>query len=83
MAVKREILNIVKSFSVELVVYAALVLAYFFLVLHFLGNWLYHLFREERKTYAAMALLLIIGQGFLLENVTRALLGLIRGKKEK
>lgn len=80
---KREIISIFKSFTVELVVYAALVLLYFFLVLHFLGDWLFHLFREERKTYAAVALLLIIGQGFVLEIVTRALLGLIRGKKEK
>lgn len=72
-----------KSFSIELVVYGALVVAYFFLVLHFLGDWLYHLFREERKTYAAMALLLIIGQGIVLEILTRALLGFIRGKREK
>jgi hypothetical protein len=82
-AMKKEIISIFKSFSVELVVYGVLVVAYFFLVLHFLGHWLYHLFQDERKTYAAVALLLIIGQGFVLEVLTRALLGLIRGKREK
>ncbi len=80
---KKEIKNMFKSFSIELVVYGALVVVYFFLVLHFLGDWLYHLFREERKTYAAMALILIIGQGIVLEILTRALLGFIRGKREK
>ncbi len=80
---KKEIKAVFKLFSIELVVYAALVVAYFFLVLHFLGGWLYHLFREERKTYAAVALLLIIGQGIVLEILTRALLGFIRGKREK
>ena len=80
---KKEINNVIKSFCIELVVYAGLVVAYFFLVLHFLGDWLYHLFREERKTYAGMALILIIGQGIVLEILTRALLGFIRGKREK
>lgn len=80
---KKEIKAVFKSFSIELVVYAALVVAYFFLVLHFLSDWLYRLFREERKTYAVAALVLIIGQGFFLEFLTRALLGLIRGKREK
>jgi hypothetical protein len=82
-AMKKEIKSMFKSFSIELAVYAVLVVGYFFLVLHFLGGWLYHLFREDRKTYAAMALLLIIGQGIVLEILTRALLGLIRGKREK
>lgn len=80
---KKEIKSVFESFSIELVVYAALVVAYFFLVLHFLGDWLYQLFREERKTYAAMALILIIGQGIVLEILTRFLLGFIRGEKEK
>jgi hypothetical protein len=60
-----------------------LVVAYVFLVLHWIGNWLFHLFRSERKLYAVVALLLIIGQGFLLENLSRGLLGLIKGKREK
>ncbi len=80
---KLEIKNVFKSFSIELVIYAGLVVGYFFLVLHFLGGWLYHLFREERKTYAAVAILLIIGQGFLLEVLTRLLLRFIRGRVDE
>jgi hypothetical protein len=80
--VKKGLKNIFKSFSIELPVYAALVVAYFFLVLHFLGGWLYHLFKEERRSYAGMALVLIIAQGIVLESLTRGLLRLIRRKRE-
>lgn len=80
---KLEIKNVFKSFSIELVIYGGLVVGYFFLVLHFLGNWLYHLFREERKTYAVVAILLIIGQGFFLEVLTRVLLRFIRGRTDE
>ena len=75
---KREIKAVFKSFLIELVVYAVLVVGYFFLVLHFLGQWLYDLFQHERKTYAFVAIVLIIGQGFLLEILTRTLLRLIK-----
>jgi hypothetical protein len=75
---KREFKTLFKSFGLELLVYAVLVTGYFFAVLHFLGDWLYHLFRFERKTYALMALILIIGQGILLEFLTRILLRIIK-----
>ena len=75
--------TVLKSFSAELPVYAALVTIYFFLVLHFLGDWLFQLFNSERKLYAIVAVVLIIGQGYVLEILTRVLLGFIRGKKEK
>ena len=74
----REVKSSVKSFLIELLVYAALVVGYFFLVLNFLGNWLYRLFQEELHLYAAMALVLIVVQGIVLEVVTRVLLGLIK-----
>ncbi|MDB6123299.1 MAG: hypothetical protein JWQ71_2292 [Pedosphaera sp.] len=79
---KPEIKAVFKSFSIELVVYAVLVVGYFFLVLHFLGDWLYHLYHNERKTYAIVALALIIGQGIVLESLTRTLLRLIRRGRE-
>ncbi len=79
---KKDLKNLIKSFSIELPVYAVMVVAYFFLVLHFLGGWLYRLFQEERRWYAIMALVLIIGQGFVLEMLTRALLRFIRGNRE-
>lgn len=65
----------VVSFLLELVVYAALVTGYFFLVLHFLGGALRNLFETNKTTYAIVALALIIGQGVLLEMLTTALLG--------
>jgi hypothetical protein len=80
---KQTIKNVFKSFSIELPVYAVLVTIYFLLVLHFLGSWLAQLFRDERTLYAIVALVLILGQGYVLELVTRALLGFIKGKKKK
>jgi hypothetical protein len=72
-----------RSFLIELIVYAAMVLGYFFLVLHFLGGWLHGLFEHERKWYAAAALGLIVCQGIVLEVLTRALLSLIQPRGEE
>ena len=79
---KKEFRNSLKSYLVELAVYGVLVAAYFLLVLHFLGGWLYGLFEGDRRVYAAVALLLIIGQGVLLETVTRLLLAWIKPRTE-
>lgn len=74
---KPEVENSVRAFLLEFVLYAVLVAVYYFLVLHFMGDWLWHLFTRDRRTYAAVALALIIGQGFLLEILTRLLLSWI------
>lgn len=71
-----------KSFLIELAVYAVLVTGYFFLVLHFLGDWLADLFHHHRQTYAFVALALIFGQGVVLEMITSALLRFIRYRAE-
>jgi hypothetical protein len=71
-----------RAFAIELAIYAALVVGYFFLVLHFLGGWLYQLEIHHRYTYAGVAILLIIGQAVVLENVTTLLLRIIRGRSE-
>jgi hypothetical protein len=80
---KRETWNALKSFLIELVAYAVLVTIYFLAVLHLLGGFLLHLFQQDKTVYAFTALMLIIGQGFVLEILTRELLRLIRGKAEK
>jgi hypothetical protein len=80
---KRHVENSLRSFLVEFVVYTALVAAYYFLVLHFLGDWLLRLFLHQRNVYAGMALGLIIGQGFLLELLTRSLLGWIKPRTDQ
>lgn len=69
-------------FALELAIYAGLVTGYYFLVLKFLGEWLYDLFQSDRHTYAGMALGLIIAQGFLLEILTRALLSWVKPRRE-
>ncbi len=70
------------SFAIELVVYGALVVAYFFLVLHFLGGWLSHLDKENIKLYALVSIGLIIGQAVVLEAVTTFIFKLLRGRSE-
>jgi hypothetical protein len=80
--VKHATINSLKMFVLELLLYAGLVAAYYFLVLHFLGNGLRDLYDHQRRFYAAMALGLIIGQGFLLEVLTRVLLSWIEPRTD-
>ncbi len=77
---KEDVKQFLKFSLLELLVYGLLVTGYFFLVLHFLGELLQDLFLHERKTYALVALALIIGQGVGLEIITTALLKLIKRK---
>jgi hypothetical protein len=79
----RKLGNILRAFSLELPLYAVLMVTYVLLVLHFLSGWLFRLFHSERHFYAVTALALIVGQGFALETLSRALLGLFKGKSEK
>ena len=71
-----------KAFLIELVVYAFLVVGYFFLVLHFLGGALHDLASRHRFIYAITAIVLIIGQAVFLEAVTTLLLRVIKGRSE-
>jgi hypothetical protein len=79
---KKEAVKTLRAFLIELIVYAGFVVAYFFLVLHFLGEWLQQLEVHHRYTYAAVAILLIIGQAVVLESVTTFLLRMLRGRSE-
>ena len=80
---KTEIGRTLRAFVVELLVYAVLVTAYFFAVLHFLGGWLMRLATEHIHTYALVAILLIIGQAVVLEAVTTGLMRLLRGGRSE
>lgn len=71
-----------RAFAFEFGIYTVLVVGYFFLVLHFLGGWLFQLEVKHRVVYAVVALLLVIGQAVVLESVTTFLLRLIRGRSE-
>jgi hypothetical protein len=79
---KAETSTTLRAFVVELVVYAVLVTGYFFLVLHLLAGWLQELHLHHLKVYAAVAIVLIIGQAVLLESVTTWLFRRIRGRSE-
>ena len=79
---KKETAKTLSAFAIELTVYAVLVTGYFFLVLHLLGHVLHELELRHRYTYAAIAILLIIAQAVVLENVTTLLLRLLRGRSE-
>ncbi|MDQ2824264.1 MAG: hypothetical protein M3R29_02325 [Verrucomicrobiota bacterium] len=79
---KTDTVNTLRAFLIELVVYAVLVVGYFFLVLHFLGEWLHQLAMHHRYTYAGVAILLIIGQAVVLESVTTLLFRILRGRSE-
>lgn len=71
-----------RSFILELLIYALLVSVYVLLVLNYMGGWLKDLYDHGKTRYAVICLLLIIGQGVVLETVTSALLRFIRTKTE-
>ena len=77
---KKQAAKSLRVFAIELAVYAVLVVCYFFLVLHLLGEWLYHLETQHRYVYAVVALLLIAGQAVVLDAVTSLLFRLLRGR---
>jgi hypothetical protein len=82
-ATKKEKTSTLRAFLVELALYAVFVTGYFFLVLHFLSGWLQDLHLHHVKTYALIAIVLIIGQAVVLEGVTTWLLRLLRGGRSE
>lgn len=79
---KAEARTTLRAFLIELALYALLVTAYFFLVLHYLSGWLEFLHQHHVRTYALVALTLIIAQAVFLESLTTWLLRLLRGRSE-
>ena len=72
-----QVRTLVRNFAIEVVVYAVLVIVYFFLVLRLLGDPLEKLFSTNLMLYAFVALGLIVVQGAVLEVVTSFLLSLL------
>ncbi len=62
--------RLIGSFAIEILIYAALVVGYFFLVLRLLGKPLESLFSRNLTAYAIVGLLLILAQAVVLEAVT-------------
>ena len=71
-----------KSFLIELAVYAVFVVAYFFLVLSFLDKWFKDLYDHQRWTYAFVGLAIVLTQAAVLEAITSGLLRYIRSKTD-
>lgn len=77
---KKQAATNLRTFAIELAIYAVLVVVYFFLVLHLLGQWLFRLETQHRVMYAFVSLLLIAGQAIVLDGVTSLLFRLLRGR---
>jgi hypothetical protein len=80
---KAEASSTLRAFLIELVVYSALIVAYFFLVLHFLADWINRLEVSHIKIYALVAIGLIIVQAIVLEVLTTFLMRLLRGGRSE
>jgi hypothetical protein len=79
---KEPIQKVLRYIAIELVAYAVLAIAYFYLVLRFLGTWLAELFHEQPVYYAVASILLMVGQAIGLERLITGLSYFIRrGKK--
>jgi len=72
-----------RAFLIELVVYSALVVGYFFAVLHFLADWINKLEKAHIHLYAIVAIGLIIGQAIVLESVTTFLMRRLQGGRSE
>jgi len=66
--------QLLRNFVIEVLVYAVLVVAYFFLVLRLLGKPLQQLFSANLVLYAFVALGLIVVQSAVLEVITSFLI---------
>jgi hypothetical protein len=73
-----EIKRILQTVAIELLIYAVLVTLYAVIAFQFLGKPLAELFGRNLVLYAVAALILIIAQGVLLEQLTSFLLDRLR-----
>jgi hypothetical protein len=69
---------LLRNFAVEALIYAALVVGYFVLVLRVLGEPLKTLFMDNLTLYAFVALALIVVQGAILDLLTSFLISRLR-----
>jgi len=75
---KSKIRTLIINFIIELVIYGILVVAYFYLVLRYLGAFLNNLYHNNLLVYAILGLTLIVAQAVVLEAVTSFLLDRLR-----
>ena len=75
---KPKTMLLIRSFAIEVLIYTALVIGYFVLVLRLLGEPLKKLFTDHLTLYAFAALALIVVQGVVLEFLTSFLVNRLR-----
>ena len=75
---KNNINRLIRHFLIELLLYGFVVVAYFFVILRYLGDWLSQLITKNIYFYAFLSLVLIVVQGALLDLVTTYLLKRLR-----
>ena len=68
----------IKTFALELALYALLVICYFFVVLHVFGGWFKELYDHDRLLFAVVALAVMVGQAVGLELVNGAIWWVVR-----
>ena len=69
-----------KAVILELVLYTILLSIYFFFVLYYLGDWFKDLYDHNRILFAAVALLIMIGQTVGLQAISSLLVRMVSGK---
>lgn len=69
-----EVRTLIRNFAIEVLIYTALIVGYFFLVLRFLGKPLEQLYTNNLIMYAFVALALIVAQAAVLELITSFLI---------
>ncbi len=74
MRLSNETKRMLLRLGLEFGLYAVLVVAYMFVILHFFGDLLTALFKGDRVMYAALALGLMVLQGIFLETLTTFLI---------
>jgi len=57
-------------FGIQMIIYAALVTIYLYLVWYYLGDWLVMLYHENITLYAIICLVFIVVQAVFLDSVT-------------
>jgi hypothetical protein len=80
---KAKTVSTLRAFLIELIIYAILVVGYFFAVLHFLAGWISQLEKSHIVIYALVAIALIIVQGMVLETVTTWLMRRLQGGRSE
>ena len=69
--------SLLRNFILEMILYGILVVAYFLVVLRYLGDPLTELYDANLRLYAVVALALIMAQGVVLEWVTSFLVDIM------